>query len=155
MKCSLLIAVLLCCTVMEVSAQSKDTTSQKKIIQKEVSQQVLWTYNVFFLNKGEKMKIKESIIQKGTQLTVEVAWNPELIEKIVFDTLVYKVTPQDIKNCKYTFVIKPEKTTTYHYKFYNRNGKERLASRKVTVTDKNGVEIREEELKSTGKAKSK
>ena len=58
MKCSLLIAVLLCCTVMEVSAQSKDTTSQKKIIQKEVSQQVLWTYNVFFLNKGEKMKIK-------------------------------------------------------------------------------------------------
>lgn len=147
-KYSLLFVVLLCYVVTEVNAQSKDTTSQKKVIQEITSQKVVWTYSVLFLNKGEKMKISESVIQKGTSLTVEVAWNPELVEKIVFDTLVYKITPQDIKNCKYTFVIKPEKTTTYNYKFYNRNGRERLASRKITVTDKNGVEIKEEELKS-------
>lgn len=109
---------------------------------------------IIFLNGGKMMKIKESIIQKGTPLTVEVAWNPELVEKIVFDTLVYKVTPRDIKNWKYTFVVKPEKTTIYNIKYYYRNGKEELASRKITVTDKNGVEIKEE-VKSKQQGKNK
>ncbi len=152
-KYSLLFVVLLCYVVTEVNAQSKDTTSQKKVIQKVLSTKETWMSKVIFLNGGKMMKIKESIIQKGTPLTVEVAWNPELVEKIVFDTLVYKVTPRDIKNCKYTFVVKPEKTTTYNYKIYYQNGRVRSAFREITVTDKNGVEIKEEELKSNQPSK--
>lgn len=153
-KYSLLFVVLLCHVVTEVNAQSKDTTSQKKVIQKVLSTKETWMSKVIFLNGGKQMKIKESIIQKGTPLTVEVAWNPELVEKIVFDTLVYKVTPRDLKNCKYTFVVKPEKTTIYNIKYYYRNGKEELAFRKITVTDKNGVEIKEE-VKSRQQGKNK
>ncbi len=55
------------------------------------------------------MKIKESVIQQGTTLIVEVAWNPQLIKKVVFDTVVYRPTPQEIKDCKYTFTIKLKK----------------------------------------------
>ncbi|WP_155828215.1 hypothetical protein [Butyricimonas synergistica] len=97
-KYSLLFVVLLCYVVTEVNAQSKDTTSRKKVIQEVTSTKETWMSKIIFLNGGKMMKIKESIIQKGTPLTVEVAWNPELVEKIVFDTLVYKVTPRDIKN---------------------------------------------------------
>lgn len=41
-----------------------------------------------------------------------------------------------------------KKTTTYDYKTYDHDDKELLISRKITVTDKNGVEIKEEELKN-------
>ncbi|MCR9011742.1 hypothetical protein [Gabonibacter chumensis] len=42
----------------------------------------------------------------------------------------------------------PKKTTTYDYKIYDHDDKELLISRKITVTDKNGVEIKEEKLKN-------
>lgn len=147
-KCSLLLAMLLYSVAMEVSAQSKDTTSRVKVIQKEIARQETWTSKVYFLNKDKIMKIKESVIQKETPLTVEVSWNPELIKKIIFDTIVYKPTPQEIKACKYRFVVKPERTTTYNYKIYYQDDKERSAFRKITVKDKNGVEIEEKEVKS-------
>lgn len=148
-KWNLLLTILLCSAVMEVSAQAKDTTSKVKVVVEEISQQKTWAAKIFFLNKGEKMEIEKSIIQKGTPLTVEVAWNPELIKKIVFDTIVYKPTPQEIKACKYTFVVKPERTTTYNYKIYYQNAKrDRSDFRKITVKDKNGVEIKEEEVKN-------
>ncbi|WP_018337346.1 hypothetical protein [Butyricimonas synergistica] len=51
-------------------------------------------------------------------------------------------------------MVKPEKTTIYNIKYYYRNGKEELASRKITVTDKNGVEIKEE-VKSKQQGKNK
>ena len=133
---------------MEAKAQ-KDTTRQKRIIQEVISQQKTWQTKVYFLNKGKPMKIKESVIQQGTTLIIEVAWNPQLIKKVVFDTVVYRPTPQEIKDSKYTFTIKPKKkTTTYDYKIYDHDDKELLISRKITVTDKNGVEIKEEELKN-------
>ncbi|WP_059026391.1 hypothetical protein [Gabonibacter massiliensis] len=146
-KWCLLFAVLLCLVGMETNAQSKDTASQGKMktTQEVVSRKEIWLSRVYFLNKGQKMKIKESIIPKGTTLTVEVAWNPQMIKKVVFDTTVYKPTLQEIKAGKYTFTIKPERTTTYNYKHYYQDGKEESASRKITVTDKNGVEIKEEE----------
>ncbi|WP_059026392.1 hypothetical protein [Gabonibacter massiliensis] len=143
-KWCLLFVVTLCCTMAEVKAQAKDTTSQKKIktIVKEISREEKWASYVYFRDKGKLTKVEGTVIQKGTPLTVEVAWNPQVVKTIVFDTAVYKPTTQEIKNCKYTFVIKPERTTTYKYKFYYQNGQERVVSRKITVTDKNGIEIK-------------
>lgn len=107
-KWNLLFAALLCFVGMEAKAQ-KDTTRQKRIIQEVISQQKTWQTKVYFLNKGKPMKIKESVIQQGTTLIIEVAWNPQLIKKVVFDTVVYRPTPQEIKDSKYTFTIKPKK----------------------------------------------
>lgn len=97
---------------------------------------------------------KNEPIRKGDSVTINVEWDTRSIAIIIFEN-VYTPTKKEIKNGKYTFVVQPEKTTTYKIKTINASGVESIASRKITVTDENGVEIKENEACQRGSCENK
>ena len=146
-KAKLLVLALSCCMAMEMSAQEQKKLPQQIVKQRVLSQQRKVTAKQVFLKAGEVLPVKGAIIPQGTELTVEVEWDAQRYKKIVYDTSVYKPTPEEIKNCKYTFKVKPQKTTTYTSVSYYHDGRVISFSRTITVVDKNGKEIKEENKK--------
>jgi len=129
----------------EEKAQGKIVLPENKTVsQKKDSLKVkpVAAASISFKHKGKIVRIPDSVRQ-GSELVVEVEWNPKVLDKIVFDTTVYKMTPEDLKNCKYSFVIKPKKTTAYRMDYVDKQGVDSWL-RVIRVVDENGKEIKGE-----------
>ena len=143
MKYKLILLCIYCCFIINVNAQEKaDKQKNKTVLQQDsIPKWVLnlkekdrtWVCHMLFLKDGKVMKVNESTVEEGTTIIVEVGWDPRRVKEIIYDC--YKPTAEEIKNCKYTFVIKPNRTTTYTGVYY-LNGVERPHSRTITVVPK-------------------
>jgi len=90
-------------------------------------------------------------------LTVKVEWDLMTIDSVIFDTFLYRVTREDIRNRKYTFTITPEKSMMIRWVIYNGGimGKKVFSPallrpsenlRLLRVVDERGEEIRDKEF---------
>lgn len=115
----LLFAALFCCIVAGANAQLKKGV----------------TMNIKFSNKEP--------IQKGDSVTVLVEWDTLYISTIIFEN-VYTPTKEEVKNGKYTLVVRPEKTITYQITRVYTERKPSTIPYEIKVLDENGVEIKED-----------
>ncbi|WP_155828214.1 hypothetical protein [Butyricimonas synergistica] len=84
---------------------------------------------------------KNKPIQKGDSVTILVEWNTQEISNIIFENL-YTPTEKEVKNGKYTLVVKPEKIITYQItKVPTRGRKPTTFPYKIAVLDENGVQL--------------
>ncbi len=148
----LLLMIVLCCPVLQLDAQSRRVTVGE----------------TRFSFKGKRILDKDSV-QQGSTLDVDVIWNKEHIKKYVFDSacVVYKLspkeqkltgkteklvrdttfvprepTPEELKNCKFSFKVKPKRTTLYFYTMYISSGSKIPTHERIKVVDKKGNEIK-------------
>ena len=132
-------------TMSNVSnAQLKDTVQQKNKQIIDLSKMpATMIGGVYVYNKDQIVKIKDSV-QAGTELKFVVFWTEKSnYSKIVFtDPVKYEPTPEEIKNRRYSFTIKPERTTIYKFKWFEKDGKVSERTRTIKVVDKNGKEIK-------------
>lgn len=145
----LLIVALFCSLVVVAYVQLKkmgitnlSLSNKNKSIQKgdsvTVTTRVKWTketMKIKFSNKGP--------IQKGDSVTVLVGWDTLKISTIIFED-VYTPTREEVKNGKYTLVVRPEKNTTYQMTRVYTEGKPSTIPYEIKVLDENGVEIKED-----------
>jgi len=132
-------------TMSNVSnAQLKDTVQQKnkQIIDLSKSSGTK-IGGVLVYNKDQIVKIKDSV-QVGTELRVVAHWTEKgpYLKSVFTDPVKYEPTPEEIKNRRYSFTIKPERTTIYKFKWFEKDGKVSERTRTIKVVDKNGKEIK-------------
>ena len=139
----LLFVLLTCCVAFTSNAQ------EDKVL-KELEEKGLFfgkmkaDCRVTIENKGKVLLLKDSV-QLGDSLTVTVAWQNGLMEKILLEgEYAYKPTPKEFEKGIYTFSFKPKRTFSFKYPpdFKDKNRKSWSTLRVVRVVDKNGQEIK-------------
>jgi|GEM_PF-4283801 len=100
---------------------------------------------------GKYRILRRDSLRKGETLTVKVEWDLMTIDSVIFDTFLYRVTREDIRNRKYTFTITPEKSMLIQWVMYNGGIVNKVKTshefkKILRVVDERGEEIRDKEF---------